>query len=64
MPHVANIGEPGRRRRVIGGAVWLVIATITTMLLNARHARDGWYLMLLVPFTLAALGCFQARART
>jgi hypothetical protein len=64
MPHVANIGERGRRRRLIGGAVWLVFATIATVLLSARHTRDGWYLMLIVPFTLAALGYFQARERT
>jgi hypothetical protein len=64
MAHIANIDERGRRRRLIGGAVWLVIATIATVVLNARHARDGWYLLLIVPFTLAALGYFQARERT
>ena len=61
---VANIDARGRRRRLLGGVVWLVVATAATATLVALRARDGWYPLLLVPFTLAALGWFQARART
>ena len=64
MNHVANIDDRGRRRRLIGGVVWLGIATVATAMLSARRARDGWYALLVVPFTLAALGYFQARERT
>ena len=62
--HVANIDAGGRRRRLVGGVVWLVIATAATATLVALRARDSWYAVLVVPFTLAALGWFQARART
>ena len=61
---VANIDARGGRRRLIGGAVWLAIAAAATATLVALRARDGWYAVLVVPFTLAALGWFQARERT
>jgi hypothetical protein len=61
---VANIDARGRRRRLVGGVVWLVIATAATAALVALRARQGWYALLVVPFTLAALGWFQARERT
>ena len=61
---VANIDARGRRRRLIGGVVWLVIAAAGTATLVALRAREGWYALLVVPFTLAALGWFQARERT
>ena len=61
---VANIDAPGRRRRLVGGIVWLVIAVAATATLVALRARNGWYALLVVPFTLAALGWFQARERT
>lgn len=61
---VANIDARGRRRRLVGGVVWLVIAVAATVALVALRARDGWYALLVVPFTLAALGWFQARERT
>jgi len=64
MNHVANIDDRGRRRRLIGGVVWLGIATVATAVLSSLRARDGWYALLVVPFTLAALGYFQARERT
>jgi hypothetical protein len=64
MNRVANIDERGRRRRLIGGVVWLGIATVATAVLSSLRARDGWYALLVVPFTLAALGYFQARERT
>lgn len=61
---IANIDARGQRRRLIGGVVWLVIAAAATATLVALRARDGWYVLLVVPFTLAALGWFQARERT
>lgn len=61
---VANIDASGRRRRLVGGVVWLVVAAAATATLVALHAREGWYALLVVPFTLAALGWFQARERT
>lgn len=61
---VANIDARGRRRRLIGGAVWLVVAAAATATLVALRAADAWYALLVVPFTLAALGWFQARERT
>ena len=64
MNHVANIDDRGRRRRLIGGVVWLGIATVATAVSSSLRARDAWYALLVVPFTLAALGYFQARERT
>ena len=64
MNHVANIDDRGRRRRLIGGVVWLGIATVATVVSSSLRARDGWNALLVVPFTLAALGYFQARERT
>jgi len=64
MSHVANITDRGRRRRLIAGIVWLGVATLATVLLGAVYARDWWYALLIVPFTAAALGYFQARERT
>ena len=61
---VANIDASGRRRRLVGGVVWLVVAAAATATLVALRAREGWYALLVVPFTLAALGWFQARERT
>lgn len=61
---VANIDARGRRRRLVGGVVWLAVAAAATAALIALRARDGWSALLVVPFTLAALGWFQARERT
>jgi len=64
MPRVANITARGQRRRLIGGVVWLGIATLATAVLRFSHAGDYWYALLVVPFSAAALGYFQARERT
>ena len=61
---VANIDERGRQRRLKGGAVWLVVAVAAAATLVKLHSGDGWYAFLVVPFTLAAVGWFQARQRT
>ncbi len=61
---VPNIGARGRRRRAIGGAVWLVLGIAAFAILRARHAPAAAFVALVVPFTLAALGWFQAREKT
>ena len=64
MPHVSNITDAGRRRRVLGGVVWLGIAVLATAALQLSRASAWWYALLVVPFSAAALGYFQARERT
>jgi hypothetical protein len=64
MSRVANITDRGRRRRLMGGIVWLGVATLATVALGTLHAADRWYPLLVLPFTAAALGYFQARERT
>jgi hypothetical protein len=44
--------------------VWFAIAIAAAVAMELLRARDGWYALLLVPFTMAALGYFQARERT
>jgi hypothetical protein len=61
---IGNIGASGRRRRLIGGAFWLVVGVVATALIVRTDARGWWYALLVIPFTLAALGYFQARAHT
>jgi hypothetical protein len=62
--HVVNIDQRGCQRRLRGGAVWLAIATAATIALVVLRARGPWFSLLAVPFTLAALGYFQAREQT
>ena len=61
---VPNIGARGRRRRAVGGAVWLVLGIAALVALRLRHAGVAFYVPLVVPFTLAALGWFQSREKT
>jgi hypothetical protein len=61
---VANIDARGRRHRLIGGVVWLVVAVGATVAARVMRAAEPWYALLVAPFTLAALGYFQARERT
>ena len=62
--HASNIDERGRRRRLTGGVVWLGLAALGTAAIVALRAPDPWSALLVVPFSLAALGYFQARERT
>ena len=61
---VQNIDARGRRRRLVGGVAWFSIALAAAIGLIILHARQGWYALLAVPFTMAALGYFQAHERT
>jgi hypothetical protein len=62
--HIANIGERGARRRLLGGLVWLVVGMAAWIVLLLRHAPESWSFALVVPFTLAAVGWLQAREKT
>ena len=59
-----NLGPRERRKRMIFGAVMLVIAFVLTNVLVAAEVGRGWRLLLFAPFALAAHGLFQARAGT
>lgn len=62
--HVANIGSRGRRRRLLGGVFWLILGAIGTVIVARARAASVWYVLLVIPFSLAALGYFQSRAHT
>jgi hypothetical protein len=65
MPdHIANIGLRGAQRRMIGGAVWLVLAVAAFAALLRADAPRLTRLVLAIPLFLAGLGVFQALART
>lgn len=61
---IPNIGERGRRRRRIGAAVLLGIGVATGIVMAILHEPPASGAILFLPFTLAALGYFQARERT
>jgi hypothetical protein len=62
--HVANIGERGARRRARGGIVWIVLGVAAFAVLLGTHAPRWSRFVLVVPFSLAALGWLQAREKT
>ncbi len=63
-PTVRNIGPAGRRRRyLMAGALLVVGAGITLVMVVAGIAR-GYRLAAALPFAMAALAFFQARAHT
>ena len=61
---IPNIGQRGRRRRQMGGAVFLVVGIVAAIAMATLHEPPSSAFILFVPFTLAALGYFQARERT
>jgi hypothetical protein len=63
-PHVANIGESGQQRRRLGGYVWLLVGIAMSAWFLARGVSLWWYLLLVLPFTLAAVGVLQAKEKT
>jgi hypothetical protein len=59
-----NIGPGGRRRRVIGGLVLLVLGAGSAALLILGGFNRGSRLALFLPFFGSALGLLQARDHT
>jgi hypothetical protein len=59
-----NIGPAGRRRRVIGGVVLLVLGVTGAALLLLGGVSRGVRLALFVPFFGAAMGLLQGRDHT
>jgi fatty acid desaturase len=63
-PTVSNIGPAGRRRRyLLAGVLFAVGAGLTLAVAVAGGAR-GYRLAAALPFAVAALAFFQARAHT
>lgn len=61
---IPNIGAHGRRRRQISGAVFLTVGIAAAIAMVILHEPPSSAIILFIPFTLAALGYFQARERT
>ena len=61
---VANLTPAGRRRRLALGVVLLGVALAAAAVLVALGAPRPLRLALFVPYWIAALGLFQARAHT
>jgi hypothetical protein len=63
-PTVRNIGPAGRRRRyLMAGALLALGAALTLLMAGAGMAR-GYRMAVALPFAIAALAFFQARAHT
>jgi hypothetical protein len=63
-PTARNIGPAGRRRRYRMAAVLLVIGIALTLVLVVSGVARGYRLVAALPFAVAALAFFQARAHT
>lgn len=61
---IANIGERGARRRLMGGVVWAVLSVAALVVLLVAHAPRWSRAWLVIPFAFAATGYFQARDKT
>lgn len=59
-----NIGPAGRRWRVIGGVVLLIVGVVGAILLVLGDVARGARLALFAPFLGAAMGLLQARDHT
>jgi hypothetical protein len=59
-----NIGRRGQRQRLIVGVVSLAVAVAILALLYQAGAARWWRLAAFPLLLLAAIGVFQARART
>jgi hypothetical protein len=64
MTRLPNIGPSERRKRMIFGAAFLVLAGVAAAALITSGVPRGWRLLLVLPLWAAALGLFQARERT
>ena len=61
---VPNIGPRGRRMRLLFGVVAFAVGAGVLAALAWSGAPRAWRLLLLLPFTLAGTGYFQAREKT
>ena len=61
---VTNLGERGRRRRYLMGAVGLAASLVLAAALLLLGLARGARLVLFVPLLIAALGFLQARGGT
>jgi fatty acid desaturase len=64
LARVANIGPRERKRRSRFGLVAFGIGVAAAAALIASGASPRWRLALFMPLFAAALGYFQARAKT
>jgi hypothetical protein len=64
MTSIPNIGPRGERRRQKAGIIALALAIGMAAALLGLGASRTWRLVLFVPLWVAALGFFQARAKT
>jgi hypothetical protein len=61
---VRNIGPAGRRRRYVMAGALLALGVALTVIMAAAGVARGYRLAAAVPFAVAALAFFQARAHT
>lgn len=61
---IPNIGERGRQRRLRSGLIWLPAGMALTVACIRASAPPAAFAGLYVVFFMAALGFFQARAKT
>jgi hypothetical protein len=61
---IPNIAERGRRRRLRGGLVWLLVAMALTVAAIQVAASAAAFALLFLVYFRAALGYFQAREKT
>ena len=59
-----NLGRREQRKRLLFGAVMLVLTMVATAALAVSDLSRWWRLVLFVPFALASHGLLQAREKT
>jgi hypothetical protein len=60
----ANIGPKGRRQRLTVGLVGVAVSALATVVLLVSAAPAWLAALLIIPWWMAGLGIFQARAQT
>ena len=63
-PTVSNIGPAGRRRRYLMAGTLLAVGAGITLVMAVAGIPRGYRLVAALPFAVAALAFFQARAHT
>lgn len=63
-PAINNIGPSGRRRRYLMAGALLLVGTALAVVMVVAGIPRGYRLALALPFALASLALFQARAHT